>query len=144
EELLPLLSEASASWQLKLLMTFIVAHANDGAHSTGSRQGDERAERGRAALGEILQRLASAYAAHGDREATIDDLAPDIRRWVEEATFLPDSGGVGLQLVDARSARFTDCDDMTLVGLVEGEWPERTRRNIFYAPSVLTVLGWPS
>lgn len=135
EELLPLLSEASASWQVNLLLTFITAHANDGD--------DGRARRGRAALVEILQRLASAYAAHGDRQATIDDLAPDIRRWIEDATFLPESGDHGLHLLDAQAARFGEFDDVTLVGLVEGEWPERTRRNIFYAPSVLSALGWP-
>jgi RecB family exonuclease len=136
EQLLPLLSTASASWQLTLVSTFMTEHANDGD--------DDRARRGRAALVDILQQLASAYAAHGDRDAAIDDLAPDIRRWIEDATFLPESGGRGLHLVDAQAARFGDFDDITLVGVIEGEWPERTRRNIFYAPSVLGVLGWPS
>jgi RecB family exonuclease len=136
DELLPLLGTASASWQLNLVAAFMTGHAND--------EGDDRAIRGRAALVDILQRLASAYAAHGDREATIDDLAPDIRRWIEDETFLPESGARGLHLVDAQAARFGDFDDMTLVGVIEGEWPERTRRNIFYAPSVLGVLGWPS
>jgi len=142
EELLPLVATASASWQINLLLRFFTAHAND--------EGDERATRGRAALVEILQRLASAYAAHGDRQGTIDDLGPDIRRWIEEATFVPSppgppgTGDRGVHLLDAQAARFGDFDDVTLVGLVEGEWPERTRRNIFYAPSVLSALGWPS
>ena len=35
-------------------------------------------------------------------------------------------------------------DDVTLVGLIEQEWPERPRRNIFYPPSLLKALGWPS
>jgi hypothetical protein len=142
DELLPLLSQASASWQLNLLTRFVVEHAND--NISDIHGGDERARRGRAALVDILQRLASACSAHGDREATIDDLAPDIRRWIEEATFVPESGTSGLHLIDTQAARFGDFDDMTLVGLIEGEWPERTRRNIFYAPSVLGALGWPS
>src|SRR4030095_5078588 len=33
---------------------------------------------------------------------------------------------------------------MTIAGLVEPEWPERTRRNIFYPPALLKALGWPS
>src|SRR4030095_5010762 len=33
---------------------------------------------------------------------------------------------------------------MTIAGLVEPEWPERTRRNIFYPPALLQALGWPS
>src|SRR5205807_3037922 len=28
-------------------------------------------------------------------------------------------------------------------GLIEGEWPERPRRSIFYPPGLLAVLGWP-
>ena len=135
EALQPLIDKAPASSQVDRLVTFLTSHAND--------EGDERATRGRAALVDVLQRLASAYAAHGDSSGTIDDLAPDIRRWIEEATFVPESAGHGLHLLDAQAARFGDFDDMTLVGLVEGEWPERTRRNIFYAPSVLSTLGWP-
>ena len=135
EELQPLLDKASASAHVNRLLTFLTSHAND--------EGDERAKRGRAALVDVLQRLGSAYAAHGDRDATIDDLAPDIRRWIEESTFVPESADHGLHLLDAQAARFGDFDDITLVGLVEGEWPERTRRNIFYAPSILSTLGWP-
>ena len=33
---------------------------------------------------------------------------------------------------------------MQLAGLVEGEWPDLARRSIFYSPSVLRELGWPS
>jgi len=135
EELQPLLEKASASAHINGLLTFLTSHAND--------EGDERAKRGRAALVDVLQRLGSAYAAHGDRDATIDDLAPDIRRWIEEGTFVPESADHGLHLLDAQAARFGDFDDITLVGLIEGEWPERTRRNIFYAPSILSTLGWP-
>jgi RecB family exonuclease len=46
--------------------------------------------------------------------------------------------------LDAHAARFGDFDTLTLVGLIEGEWPERQRRNIFYAPGLLASLGWPS
>ena len=33
---------------------------------------------------------------------------------------------------------------MTIVGIVESDWPERPRRNIFYPPTLLKALGWPS
>ena len=33
---------------------------------------------------------------------------------------------------------------MTIVGLIEGEWPERPQRNIFYSSTLLQALGWPS
>jgi RecB family exonuclease len=135
EELQPLIEKAPAALQVNRLLLFLTSHAND--------EGDDRAKRGRAALIDVLERLASAYAAHGERDATLDDLVPDIRRWIEEATFVQQSGDAGLHLLDAQAARFGEFDDVTLVGLVEGEWPERPKRNIFYAPSVLKALGWP-
>ena len=49
-----------------------------------------------------------------------------------------------MQLVDAQAARFGQFDAVHIVGLVEGEWPERTRRNIFYGSGLLSSLGWPS
>jgi RecB family exonuclease len=138
EKLLPLLDPAPASAQLNTLRAFVTSHAGSVA--------DARADRGRAAVLQILGSMASAYAAHGDRHVAIDDLAPEIRRWLEDATFAHSerqSRG-DIHLLDAQAARFGDFDDVTLVGLVEGEWPERPRRNIFYAPSVLGALGWPS
>jgi ATP-dependent helicase/nuclease subunit B len=47
-------------------------------------------------------------------------------------------------LIDDRAAPYGDFDDVTIVGLVENEWPERPRRNIFYPAGLLAVLGWPS
>ncbi len=131
-----LLVKAPASVQLTTLSNFYSTRANDST--------DERARRGRAAVTEILRTMAAAYARHGDRLVTLDDLAPEIRRWIEDATFASQPSEHGIQLVGASAARFGEFDDITLVGLVEGEWPERARRNIFYAPSVLSTLGWPS
>ena len=48
----------------------------------------------------------------------------------------------GVQLVDASAARYGDFDEITLVGLVESDWPDRPGRNIFYPPSLLNQLGW--
>ena len=53
-------------------------------------------------------------------------------------------GDAGVHLVDAESARFGDFDAVQLAGLVDGEWPERPRRNIFYSPGILRELGWPA
>ena len=59
-------------------------------------------------------------------------------------TFTPDTGEPGVQLVDAAAAPFGSFDALHLVGLVDGEWPRRQRRNIFYSPGLLTALGWPA
>ena len=45
-----------------------------------------------------------------------------------------------MQIVDAQAARFGDFDDVQVMGLVEGEWPERPRRNMFYPQSLLAQL----
>ena len=138
KELQTLVDRGSAAAQLNVLADFFVAHAN-----TGERD-DERAKTGRAALVKVMRQLASAYMEHGDRQVAFDDLAPELRRWIEEATFARVGDQTGLHLLDAQAARFGDFDELTFVGLVEGEWPERQRRNIFYAPAVLASLGWPS
>ena len=49
----------------------------------------------------------------------------------------------GVHLVDAVAARFGEFDHVHLVGLVETDWPERPRRNIFYTSGLLKSLGWP-
>ena len=53
-----------------------------------------------------------------------------IRRWLGSQTFAVSTGEPGLQIVDAQAARFGEFDDVQLVGLIDGEWPERFRRNV--------------
>ena len=38
------------------------------------------------------------------------------------------------------SARFAELDEVQILGLVEGEWPERQRRNVFYPRSLVAQL----
>ena len=71
-------------------------------------------------------------------------MAALIRRSIEVQTFAPRAGDSGVHLVDAWSARFGDFDDVQLAGVVDGEWPEPARRNIFYSSSILRELGWPA
>src|SRR4029077_13060117 len=58
--------------------------------------------------------------------------------------FASRSGNSGVHLVDAESAPFGEFDSVQLAGLVDGEWPDRPRRNIFYSPAILRELGWPA
>ncbi len=71
-----------------------------------------------------------------------DELGGTLRRWLEAQTFTPRTGTTGVQFLDASAARYARLDEVNLVGLVEGEWPERGRRNLFYAPFLLKGLGW--
>jgi RecB family exonuclease len=124
ETLQPLTAPAPASKQLGILASFLTSQANPDAGA--------RSVRGCSALVNVLQSLAAAYASYGDpadHVATIDDLAPDIRRWIEEETFDPRMGEAGIHLLDAQAARFSEFDTVTIVGMIEGEWPERDRRS---------------
>ncbi len=49
-----------------------------------------------------------------------------------------------MRLIDDDAARYGEFDTIAIVGVVEADWPEKPRRNIFYPPSVLSALGWPS
>ena len=75
-------------------------------------------------------------AAQGDAAT----LSAAIRRWLGSQTFAARTGSAGLQLVDAQSARYGEFDDVQIVGLIGGEWPERTRRNVLYPSSLLSLL----
>ena len=140
-ELASLVEPASASQQIRRVLGFVTGHASTMADHDpfGSRE-----RRARAAVADLLASLAAAHEAYHDPQWTIEELATVVRRWIAEETFVPESAGNGVQLVDDQAVRYGDFDEMALVGLVENEWPERPRRNIFYSVSLLRALGWPS
>jgi RecB family exonuclease len=92
----------------------------------------------------MLTGLRDAFARFDAAPVTFDDIAALVRRWIESHTFAPRTGDAGVHVVDAESARFGDFDAVQLAGVVDGEWPSRPRRNIFYGSEVLRELGWPS
>ena len=103
-----------------------------------------RQRRARSAVLGTLDELADAldrYTPPGP--ARDDDPTAAVRHAIESRLFTPSRGGEGIHLVDAVAARFGDFDHVHLVGLVETDWPERTRRNLFYSTDLLKPLGWP-
>ena len=103
-----------------------------------------RQMRGRGAIFDALTSLRDAYTQFDALPVDFDAVAAVIRRWIESHTFAPRTGEGGVHLVDADSARFGDFDAVQLAGLVDGEWPDTPRRNIFYPPALLRELGWPA
>jgi hypothetical protein len=141
-DLAALRQPAPASQQVDRLTAFLDAHgrAIDDADSFAARE-----RRARTAMMDALRQLARAHADHHDPVWAIDDLAPAVRRWIEQQTFGPDVAAPrGVHLIDDRTARYGDFDDLTIVGLIEQDWPEARGTNIFYPRSVLNALGWPS
>lgn len=138
KELAPLLQPAAASVHLRFLIGFLDEHL------TVAEPAEARTIRARAAVRRALTALADAHAEYYDPEWSIQELAASVRRCLGDQTFAPETGTDGIHLVDDQAVRFGAFDDIHVVGLVEHEWPERPRRNIFYSSAALKTLGWPS
>jgi len=139
-ELSPLRSPAPAAEHLGVLMTFLTSH-----EIVPPVDGPERPRhlRAREAILTLLGRLRAAYVAIDPEPVAGDEVAALVRRWIEGQTFAPRNGDSGVHLVDADSARFGRFDHVHIAGVVDNEWPDRSRRNIFYSVAVLRELGWP-
>lgn len=108
--------------------------------------GDEwgaRHLRARAAILVSLDSLREAHQRHDDHPLDIVELSGSVRRWIEAQTFSPRTGVEGIRLLDGASAPYADVDELRLIGLVERDWPEPSKRSIFYPASILSNLGWP-
>jgi RecB family exonuclease len=123
--------------QVGLLRAFLDAHDRP-AKMIGH---DDRRRRARSAVALALDGLIAAYRRHDPAAAgTVTELSAAIRRWLGTQTFaLPTTRG-GIRILDAQSARFAELEDVQIMGLVEGDWPERQRRNVFYPRSLVAQL----
>ena len=139
--LAPLADARPASDQIACLLAFWDAHVRPLADDDPFA---DRERRARGAITDGMTRLAEAHRAQDDPPWTVDDLVAAVRRVIGEQTFVPPSHDAGIALVDDRAARYGDFDDVAIVGVVDSEWPERPRRNIFYPSRILKSLGWPS
>jgi RecB family exonuclease len=136
-DLVPLRSRAPVAEHLRRILTFVAKYE-------GATPDDSRERRARGAILGTLITLRDGWARFDNTPVESDVVAALIRRWIEVQTFAPRAGDSGVHLVDAWSARFGDFDEAHLAGLVDGEWPEPARRNIFYSAAILRELGWPS
>ena len=140
DELRPLIEEERPTLQLDALLSFLDAHDRIPPAGDPLR---ERHLRARSAVLSALHGLRRAHHDLDDSPVAIASLAAMIRRWIEGQTFAPRAGTTGVQLLDAQAARYGEFDEVFLVGLVEGEWPERSAANIFYPSWLLSQLDWP-
>jgi RecB family exonuclease len=138
--LLPFRDAARASDQVRALVAFL----RGAGHSVaGGDPWRERQLRARAAVLGVLDELAAAFRRYDDHPRDPDDLTAAIHHAIEAQMFSPRRGQSGVHLVDAVAARFGEFDHVHLVGLVETDWPERSRRSVFYTSGLLKTLGWP-
>jgi RecB family exonuclease len=140
DALAPLAAPRPGSQQLETLDTVLRAFERPPADATAR----ERHLRARGAVRGLLQRAVDACRRFGDPPMAIDAIAPLLRRLMEAQTFSPRVGPGLVHVVDAAAASFGHYADVTLAGLVEGEWPTAAGRNVFLPASLLRDLGWPS
>jgi RecB family exonuclease len=147
-ELQPLRSSASTSDHLSRLIEFLTAHRRGDDADAGSREQDPayaaRERRARGAILATLVMLRDAWARFDATAVGSDAVAALVRRWIETQTFAPRTAESGVHVIDASSAPFGDFDYVHLAGVVDGEWPDSPRRNIFYSAPILRELNWPS
>jgi ATP-dependent helicase/nuclease subunit B len=141
QQLLPLRDPAPVAEHLSVLLRFLASRENLPAADDPMRS---RHLRARGAIQGTLTVLRDAYRRFDPSPVDFDAVAALVRRWIEGQTFAPRSGDSGVHIVDAASAPFGNFDDVQLAGLVDGEWPDRPRRNIFYSTAILRELGWPA
>jgi RecB family exonuclease len=135
------LEASTASGQLRGLIAFLKSHERlPGPDDPWYG----RHVRARGAILAALESLADAHARHDDDRLELTELANAVRRWIEGQTFSPRTGIGGVWLMDAPALAYADLDELRLIGLVEHDWPDRSRRNIFYPATLLTQLGWPN
>ena len=140
-DLEPLRSPAAVSEHLAILQTFLTQYESRPDAVDPLRARHLRAR------GAVLATLASLRDAHqrfDESPVEFDEVAALVRRWIEGQTFAPRTGDSGIHVLDSASAPFGDFEHLQCAGLVDGEWPDRPRRNIFYASAILRELGWPA
>ena len=130
--LAPLVESRPMIDQIEVLRAFLDAH---------DRPHDERRRRARTAVALALDGLIAAYRRHDpSATGTVTEVSAAMRRWLGSQTFELATTPGGVRILDAQSARFADLEDVQILGLVEGEWPERARRNVFYPRSLIAQL----
>ncbi len=146
-EMTGLRCDATIAAHLDRLLTFLAAHENAPGspdHSAEAEPLHARQLRARGAVLGVLRSLRDACERFDSRTVPFDEVAAMVRRGIDMHTFASRRGESGVHLVDAESVPFGEFDHVQLAGLVDGEWPDRPRRSIFYSPAILRDLGWPA
>ncbi len=136
-----LAAPAPPAEHLTVLLDFMARHevlppADDPWH--------ERHQRARRTILGTIVALRDAYARFDAAPAGADDIAALLRRWIDGQTCAPPAGDGGVHVIDAATAPFGRFEHVHLAGLIDGEWPQRPRRSIFYSAGILRDLGWPA
>ena len=137
EELTHLASGGRTSVLLTSVLQFLTNHATvyDGTDSV-----DRRLLQVRATIHGVLHDLGSAHVSHHDPESDLGEVWANIRVWIERRAVQLESDQGGVQLLDAQAACYGCFSSVTIVGLIEKDWPQQRSRSIFYPSLMLEQL----
>lgn len=139
--LAPLQEPQAVSAHLRVVLACLEDHEGPPPADDAIR---DRHLRARGGVRGLLRGLADAYERFDPAPVGFGEVRALVRRWVDAQTFAPRTGEAGVHVIDSASARFGEFDMVQVAGLVDGEWPEPPRRNIFYSAAILRELGWPA
>ena len=140
-DLEPVRSPAAVSDHLAILQSFLAEHES---RPVAADPLLSRHLRARGAVMATVSALREAHRRFDESPVEFDEVAALLRRWIEGQTFAPRTGDAGIHVLDSASAPFGDFEHLQCAGLVDGEWPDRPRRNVFYTSAILRELGWPA
>jgi len=137
EELTRLASRDRTSRLVTNVLAFLTNHATvyDETDSV-----DRRLLQVRATMHGVLHDLRTAHVSHHDPEADLAEVWANIQVWIERRAVQLESDQGGVQLLDAQAACYGSFTSVTIVGLIEKDWPQQRSRSIFYPPSMLEQL----
>jgi len=137
DELTRLASRDRTSRLVTNVLAFLTKHASvcDETDSVGRRLLQVRAT-----IHEVLHDLRSAHVSHYDPESDLAEIWASIRVWIERRAVQLESDQGGVQLVDAQAACYGCFTSVTIVGLIENDWPQQRSRSIFYPSLMLEQL----
>ena len=137
DELTRLASRDRTSRLVTNVLAFLTKHASvcDETDSV-----DRRLLQVRATIHEVLHDLRTAHVSHHDPEADLAEVWANIRVWIERRAVQLESDQGGVQLLDAQAACYGSFTSVTIVGLIEKDWPQQRSRSIFYPSLMLEQL----
>ena len=137
DELTRLASRDRTSRLVTNVLAFLTKHASvcDETDSV-----DRRLLQVRATIHEVLHDLRTAHVSHHDPEADLAEVWANIQVWIERRAVQLESDQGGVQLLDAQAACYGSFTSVTIVGLIEKDWPQQRSRSIFYPSSMLEQL----
>ncbi len=140
QELVTLETPTATSHHLEVLAAFLRRHE---CHQSPPKEMVEREAAAKQLVWESIDELAGASRDVDDENRSFDETVALLRRTIEGRTLHTPGDDSGIQLLDPHAAAYRVFDELFVVGLVEGEWPEHAAHNVFYPSSLLRPLGWP-